>query len=50
MKRSALIVIFVLAVSISGLAQAPDDAIERALVAAPACRGDGYQVEARLHL
>jgi hypothetical protein len=36
MKRTALLVIGVLAVSISGLAQAPDEAIEKALVAAPA--------------
>jgi hypothetical protein len=36
MKRIALFVVGVLAVSISGLAQTPDDAIERALVAAPA--------------
>src|SRR6202035_6084195 len=36
MKRTALFVVGVIAVSISGLAQAPDDAIEKALVAAPA--------------
>jgi hypothetical protein len=36
MRRTALFVVGVLAVSISGLAQAPDDAIEKALVAAPA--------------
>ncbi len=36
MKRTALLVIGVLAISISGLAQAPDEAIDRTLVAAPA--------------
>jgi hypothetical protein len=36
MKRTALFVIGLLAVSISVLAQAPDEAIDRALVAAPA--------------
>ena len=35
MKRTALFVIGLLAVSISVLAQAPDEAIDRALVAAP---------------
>lgn len=36
MKRTALLVIGVLAFSISGLAQAPSEAIDRTLVAAPA--------------
>ena len=44
MKRIVLFVLGVMAVSISTLAQAPDDAIDKALVAAPANLREGATV------
>jgi len=44
MKRFALLVLGVLAVSASGLAQTPDDAINTPLLAAPAPLKEGATV------
>ena len=44
MKRISLLVLVVIAVSISALAQAPDDAVEKALLAAPANLREGATV------
>jgi hypothetical protein len=44
MKRSVLLVLGVLAVSISGVAQTPDESIERALAAAPRQAREGAAV------
>jgi hypothetical protein len=44
MKRISLLVLVVIAVSISALAQTPDDAVEKALLAAPANLREGATV------
>ena len=44
MKRISLLVLVVIAVSMSVLAQAPDDAVEKALLAAPANLREGATV------
>jgi hypothetical protein len=44
MKRISLLVLVVIAVSISALAQAPDEAVEKALLAAPANLREGATV------